>query len=35
MKVGAVEAELPLDKIPAEILRFAADPSFKPATAKR
>ncbi|WP_416357274.1 protein-glutamate methylesterase/protein-glutamine glutaminase [Aureimonas phyllosphaerae] len=35
MKVGAVEAELPLDRIPAEILRFAADPSFKPAAAKR
>ncbi len=35
MKVGAVETELHLDKIPAEILRFAADTSLKPAAVKR
>ncbi|RIY02854.1 chemotaxis response regulator protein-glutamate methylesterase [Aureimonas flava] len=35
MRAGAVEAELPLDRIPAEILRLAADPSTKPAAVKR
>ncbi|KQT69017.1 MULTISPECIES: protein-glutamate methylesterase/protein-glutamine glutaminase [unclassified Aureimonas] len=34
MKIGAVELELPLQKLPAEILRFARDHALKPAAGK-